>query len=104
MAELILKDMGWRTINIGPNTPVTSLLEAVMRHRPRLVWLSVTSMKPRANFFEGYPALFEAAQAKGASLIIGGQGLTPQLQDRLVASGFGTRLAHLKAFARSLMA
>jgi len=104
MADLTLRDMGWRTINIGPNTPVTSLLEAVMRHRPRLVWLSVTSMKPRAGFFEGYPRLFEAAQAKGASLVIGGQGLTPQLQDRLVASAFGTRLAHLKAFARSLTA
>ena len=102
LAELTLTDMGWRTVNIGPNTPVASLLEAVMRHRPRLVWLSVTSMKPRAAFFEGYPRLFHAAQARGASLVIGGQGLTPKLQDGLVASGFGTRLAHLKAFARSL--
>jgi methanogenic corrinoid protein MtbC1 len=102
MADLTLTDMGWRTVNIGPNIPVTSLLEAVTSHRPRLVWLSVTSMKPRASFFEGYPKLFEAAQAKGASVVIGGQALTPHLQDRLVASGFGTRLAHLKAFARSL--
>lgn len=101
MAELTLADMGWRTVNIGPNTPVASLFEAVMRHRPRLVWLSVTSMKPHASFFEGYPRLFESAQAKGASVVIGGQGLTATLQDRLVASGFGTRLAHLKAFARS---
>ena len=101
MAELTLADMGWRTVNIGPNTPVASLLEAVMRHRPRLVWLSVTSMKPHASFFEGYPRFFESAQAKGASVVIGGQGLTATLQDRLVASGFGTRLAHLKAFARS---
>ena len=99
MAELTLADMGWRTINIGPNTPVTSLLEAVTRHRPRLVWLSVTSMTPSASFFEGYPRLFEAAQAKGASVVIGGQGLTAALQYSLVASGFGTRLAHLKAFA-----
>lgn len=101
MAELTLADMGWRTVNIGPNTPVASLFEAVMHHRPRLVWLSVTSMKPHASFFEGYPRLFESAQAKGASVVIGGQGLTAALQDRLVASGFGTRLAHLKAFARS---
>jgi FKBP-type peptidyl-prolyl cis-trans isomerase (trigger factor) len=61
-------------------------------------------MKPRSSFFEGYPRLFEAAQAKGASLVIGGQALTPQLEDRLVASGFGTRLVHLKAFAGSLTA
>ena len=104
MAEMTLSELGWRTVNIGPNTPVASLLEAVTRHGPRLVWLSVTSMKPRASFFEGYPRLFERVQAKGARLVIGGQGLTPALQDRLVASGFGTRLAHLKAFARSLTA
>jgi hypothetical protein len=29
--------------------------------------------------------------------------LTAELQDRLVASTFGTRLAHLKAFARTLV-
>lgn len=101
MAELTLADMGWRTLNTGPNTPVASLLEAVTRHRPRLVWLSITSVKPDEGFFEGYPRFFAAAQAAGASVVIGGQGLTAALQDRLVASGFGTRLAHLKAFARS---
>jgi excisionase family DNA binding protein len=101
MAELTLADMGWRTLNTGPNTPVASLLEAVTRYRPRIVWLSVTSVKPDEGFFEDYPRFFEAAQAAGASVVIGGQGLTATLQDRLVASGFGTRLAHLKAFARS---
>lgn len=101
MAELTLADMGWRTLNTGPNTPVASLLEALRRHRPRLVWLSVTSVKPDESFFADYPRFFEAAQAAGASVVIGGQGLTDALQDRLVASGFGTRLAHLKAFARS---
>jgi methanogenic corrinoid protein MtbC1 len=101
MAELTMADMGWRTLNTGPNTPVASLLEALKRHRPRLVWLSVTSVKPDESFFADYPRFFEAAQAAGASVVIGGQGLTDALQDRLVASGFGTRLAHLKAFARS---
>jgi len=33
--------------------------------------------------------------------VIGGQGLTPKLQDQLVATSFGTQPAHLKAFASS---
>ena len=102
MAELTLAEMGWRAINIGPNTPIDSFLEAIRVHGPQLVWLSVTSLSPRAAFFEDYPRMFEAAAARGVQVAVGGQGLTADLQDRLVASAFGTRLAHLKTFARIL--
>ncbi len=102
MAELTLAEMGWRTVNLGPNTPVESLGEAIDRHRPRLVWLSITSLSPRPAFFDGYPRVFEAAEAGGTRVALGGQGVTPALQDRLVAHAFGTRVAHLRAFARTL--
>jgi methanogenic corrinoid protein MtbC1 len=100
MAELTLAEMGWRTINIGPNTPIDSFVEAIRVHGPQLVWLSVTSLSPRPAFVDGYPRMFEAAEARGVRVAVGGQGLTAELQDRLVASAFGTRLAHLKTFAR----
>jgi methanogenic corrinoid protein MtbC1 len=103
MAELTLVEMGWRTINLGPDTPAESFLQAMDRYRPHLVWLSITSLSPRPGFFDGYPRLFEAAESRGIRVALGGQGLTARLQDRLVASAFGTRLAHLKAFARTLV-
>lgn len=102
MAEMTLAELGWRTLNLGPTVPIASLREAVRRHTPRLVWLSVTSMDVKREFFEDYGAFYEAARAAGTSVAIGGQGLTASLQDRLVASTFGTRLAHLKAFAQGL--
>ncbi len=102
MAELALTDMGWRTINMGPNTPAASLLEAITYHAPRLVWLSITSHQLQPSFFVDYPRMFAAAQERGAMVAVGGQGVTPDVQDRLVASAFGTRLAHLKAFARTV--
>jgi excisionase family DNA binding protein len=102
MAELILAEMGWRTINVGPDTPARSFREAIARQRPRLVWLSITSPDPAPGFLDEYPRMFEAAQAQGTSLMLGGQGLTAALQDRLLATAFGFRLAHLRAFARSL--
>ncbi len=102
MAELTLSEMGWRTINLGPDTPVHSLLEAIVAYNPRLVWLSITSVELRPVFFEDYPRLFEAAQTHGVRIMIGGHGATADIQDRLVASAFGTRLAHLKAFAQAL--
>ena len=39
----------WRTISIGPNTPIDSFVEAIRVHGPQLVWLSVTSLIPRAG-------------------------------------------------------
>ncbi|MET0851866.1 MAG: B12-binding domain-containing protein, partial [Candidatus Rokuibacteriota bacterium] len=102
MAELTLADMGWRTANLGPDTPVESFLGAIEAQEPRLVWVSITSRTPRRAFFEGYPRMFDAAESRGIRIALGGQGLTPELQDRVVASAFGTRLAHLKAFARTL--
>jgi MerR family transcriptional regulator, light-induced transcriptional regulator len=102
MAEITLREMGWRTMNIGPDTPTASLGEAIDRHAPRLVWLSVTARDLPPTFFEHYPRLYERAHARGIGVAIGGQGVTRALQDRVVASAFGTRLAHLKAFAQSL--
>jgi excisionase family DNA binding protein len=102
MAEMTLAEMGWRTANLGPDVPVESLQLALLRDRPALVWLSVTSRRVARRFFAGYPRLFKAAQERGVALVLGGQGLTPKLQDQLVATAFGTRLAHLKAFASAV--
>ncbi len=102
MAEIVLTDLGWQTINTGPDTPLASLREAIEEHRPKLLWLSITSKHLHSDFFDAYARLFESAQAHGARVMLGGQGVTPEVQDRVVASAFGTRLAHLKAFASAL--
>lgn len=104
MAEMTLAELGWRTLNTGPDTPLDSMREALEEHAPKLVWLSVTSMRLRPGFDADYARLFGAAQATGASVMVGGQGVTRAMQDRLVANAFGTRLAHLKAFATTLRA
>lgn len=103
MAELTLAEMGWRTINIGPNTPIDSFVEAIRVHGPQLVWLSVTSLSPRPAFVDGYPRMFEAAEAGGVRVAVGGQGLTAELQDRLVASAFGTRYKLNKGLAKHMI-
>jgi len=103
MAELTLAEMGWRTLDLGANVPVNALRVAVQRDAPRLVWLSLTSQQLTQGFLDGYPAFFLTAQARGAAVALGGQGLTPEVQDHLVASAFGTRVAHLKAFAGALV-
>jgi excisionase family DNA binding protein len=100
--ELTLLDLGWRVLNVGPETPMAVLGEAVRRHRPRLVWLSITTRQPAPAFLEEYPRLIDATRASRAGLIVGGQGLTAALQRELVPGAFGIRLAQLREFARML--
>jgi excisionase family DNA binding protein len=100
--ELTLLDLGWRVVNLGPETPITALATAVRQHRPRLVWLSITTKRPAPAFLDDYPRLIEATRTCLAGLIVGGQGVTPELQHRLVAAAFGTRLMHVREFARTL--
>ena len=77
MAETTLLEMGWRTMNVGPDTPTIALLEAVRDHAPRLVWLSITTRDLRSGFFANYPRLYDTAHARGIAVVIGGQGITP---------------------------
>jgi excisionase family DNA binding protein len=100
--ELTLLDLGWRALNLGPETPMPVLAQAVREHRPRLVWLSITARRPAPSLVDAYPLVAEAARARHAGIIVGGQGVTPELQHHLAAAAFGTRLAHLREFARTL--
>jgi methanogenic corrinoid protein MtbC1 len=102
VVELTLLDLGWRVLNLGPETPMSTLAGAVREHRPRLVWLSITTRRPSPAFLDEYPQLLAAAREGRAGIIVGGQAVTPELQDHLVAAAFGTRLAHLREFTRTL--
>jgi hypothetical protein len=81
---------------------MAALATAVRQPQPRLVSLSITTRRPAPAFLEGYPRLVEATRAGRVGVIVGGQGITSELQERLVAAAFGTRFAHVKEFARAL--
>jgi methanogenic corrinoid protein MtbC1 len=43
MASTVLIEAGWRTMNLGPDTPVFAICDAVQTHKPDLVWLAIKS-------------------------------------------------------------
>lgn len=42
LASLVLQEAGWRSIDLGPDTPDAALIAAVHRHGATLVWRSYT--------------------------------------------------------------
>lgn len=43
LAAMVTTVAGLRAVNLGPDTPLTALQQAVHHHRPRLVWMSAST-------------------------------------------------------------
>jgi MerR family transcriptional regulator, light-induced transcriptional regulator len=43
MAAVALQECGFRTINLGPDTPLASFRIACSKHQPRLLWIAISS-------------------------------------------------------------
>jgi excisionase family DNA binding protein len=102
LAEMVLIDAGWDVINFGPNTPLSSLRQALRDFRPRLLWVSVSSLQDSADFLKEYQALYKDAAHAGTAVAVGGRALTEPVRANMPYTTFGDRLSHLGAFARTL--
>ena len=71
LAGMVVEEAGMRAVNLGPDTPLAALEIAVAQHRPKLVWLSITTaLAPgRARTI----ARWLASLPSSIKLVIGGQ-------------------------------
>ncbi len=71
MAGVVLQEAGWRTINMGADTPVHAIYDAVEAHQPEVVWLALKTRQPMPQFRE-IVAMSERLAAEGVTMIVGG--------------------------------
>lgn len=102
LAQASLLDHGWDAINLGPNTPMASFRHAIVEHRPRLVWISVSYLANPDEFEREYREFYHDAEKLGIAVAIGGRALPDQMRSRIPYTTYGDGLGHLVAFARSL--
>lgn len=101
MAGVVLTECGYRAINLGPHTPNNVLLAAVAKHKPVLVWRSLTGVMALEKTEQDLREL--AGKLGDIPLVIGGRhaplistGTIPGVQT------VGT-MCELAAFARALV-
>lgn len=104
LIETTLRDLGWRVVNIGPNTPFASFCRAVQDMRPRLLWLSCSYVADTEKFLTGYQDLQQLASRHNVLICIGGRALTEEMRQRMSYDHYGDRLSQLATFARQIAA
>jgi excisionase family DNA binding protein len=102
LAEMSLTALGWKAVNLGPNTPVSSFRAALAQLRPRLLWLSASHLIDAQSFVEQYGGLYREASRVGTAVAVGGRALTEEIRTRMSYAAFGDGMTHLVELARSL--
>lgn len=104
MAATVLQEMGFRAVNLGPQTPLPVVAAAALRHRAKLLWLSVSTEAAAKAAKARLGRMVEELEPIGTSLVIGGRasgGLAPLRQSNTTFAG---GMAELAAFAKGLLA
>lgn len=102
MAELTLKEIGWRAQSYGPSHPSEALTIAIREREPRLFWLSVSRVGSEEDFVQRFHAVYRTAEACGTALAVGGRALTEEIRRRITYSAYCDNMGHLAAFAKAL--
>lgn len=102
LIELVLREAGWQTMNLGSNLPLDTIASAVSDHRPKMLWLSISHIEDEAAFMENYSKFYEALP-KSLAVVVGGRALTDRLRPQLDYTAFCDNMRQLKSFATALM-
>ena len=101
LCKLVLVDIGWEAVNLGPHTPIEVFAAAMEKIKPALLWISVSHLVEREHFIAAYQSLYANAEKHGIAVALGGMALTQDVRSGLTYTFFGDGLKHLEAFANS---
>ncbi len=103
LAATVLADCGWHAHNLGPDTPGEALLSAVDLHRPRLVWLSVSSIRDRRRTCDELHQIAQHLRDRELLFTVGGRALDAQSLPASQNLRHGRTMADLVAIANGFL-
>ncbi len=103
MAELVLRDAGWRATSLGNNLPFRTLAAAIEEHHPRILWLSCSHIEHPSRFADSYSELYDN-YGMDVAFVLGGRALTDLLRKRIKYAAYCDTMQHLESCAQALLA
>lgn len=102
MVELTLVEAGWHAIALGCSVPYSTLLRAVERYMPALVWLSITHTPDARTSREAFRQ-FAAELPAGVNVVVGGRGCDASYADGLPSVHYRTDFNSLAELGADLL-
>ena len=99
MAELVLRSVGYRATSLGNELPFSTIEKAIEIEKPRLIWLSVSSIRHPEVFTDRMNRLHEMCQERGVLLALGGGALTEERRSSLRFDSYSETMHHLERMA-----
>lgn len=103
-ASIVLTSEGYRSINLGAQTPLDTLAYAAEHHRARLAWLAITHPCEMREAQAEIERVARYLQSIGTRLIIGGSNHVDSIPAGATNIFTGGSMSELAAFARGLIA
>ena len=98
LVSLALRECGFNAVSLGNNLPADSLVRAVVDHKPKLVWLSVSAIDNVEQFVADQNRLADSI-GDDTPFLVGGQALSDELRPRLKYTAHCDTLRHLSELA-----
>ena len=73
MVTTVLADVGYRPVNLGPNTPLAVISQAACELNAKLAWISFTSPVPKPKTEASLQQAAKQLSRKKTHLAVGGQ-------------------------------
>ena len=99
MVELTLRECGWNATNLGNNLPLDCFYQAVHDVRPRLVWISVSSVQDPEAFIQAQREFAESLD-DDIVLLLGGRALNDEIRPHLLYTSYCDSLEQLRELAK----
>jgi hypothetical protein len=101
MAEVVLRQQGWRSQSLGSRLPFATLIAAIRDLQPGLFWLSVSHIDNEAQFVDEFQAFYDQVRI-AVPVVVGGSALKESLRREMEYTAFGDKMQHLETFAETL--
>jgi len=102
MAEVVLREAGWRAESFGAGHPLATLRSAISDRRPRMVWISFSVFDETEQLLAEWTDFVRFAAHENVAVAVGGRALTEDIRSRIPYTAHCDRLSHLVALAATL--
>ena len=104
MASTALADVGFETVNLGPNTPLQVLGESARELKASLLWIATTAPLPTAPLEREIVHLLEIVEPINGQIVVGGLSANRlRLPDSAAVHRFAS-MSEMAAFAEGILA